>query len=63
MDMINLIGKIGRKNFLKVVKSMKDAGIVFDQKTKKIIGVSFEVMNEIGSGFLESVYHQSFAIA
>jgi GxxExxY protein len=33
------------------------------QKTKIIIGVSFDVMNELGSGFLESVYHQSFAIA
>ncbi len=37
--------------------------ILCDQKTKEIIGASFEVMNEIGSGFLESVYHQCFAIA
>jgi GxxExxY protein len=37
--------------------------ILLNQKTEIIIGVSFDVMNELGSGFLESVYHQSFAIA
>ena len=36
---------------------------LINQKTEIIIGTSFEVMNELGSGFLESVYHQSFAIA
>ena len=34
-----------------------------NQKTEIIIGTSFDVMNELGSGFLESVYHKSFAIA
>ena len=29
----------------------------------KIIGVSFEVMRELGMGFLESVYHKALKIA
>ena len=37
--------------------------VLLDQKTEIIIGTSFDVMNELGSGFLESVYHQAFAIA
>lgn len=37
--------------------------ILLNKKTETIIGASFDVMNELGSGFLESVYHQSFAIA
>ena len=31
--------------------------------TQKIIGVFFEVYNELGSGFLESVYHKSLVLA
>ena len=31
--------------------------------TKKIIGIFYEVYNELGSGFLESVYENSLAIA
>jgi len=31
--------------------------------TEKIIGIFYEVYNEIGNGFLESVYEQSMAIA
>ncbi|HKO62956.1 MAG TPA: GxxExxY protein, partial [Pyrinomonadaceae bacterium] len=31
--------------------------------TQKIIGVFFEVYNELGHGFLESVYQRSFAVA
>jgi len=31
--------------------------------TEKIIGVFYEVYNELGQGFLESVYEQSMAIA
>ena len=31
--------------------------------TQKIIGVFFEVYNELGHGFLESVYEKSFAVA
>ncbi len=36
---------------------------LFGRKTETIIGASFDVMNELGSGFLESIYHQSLAIA
>ena len=31
--------------------------------TDKIIGISFEVMRELGMGFLESVYHKALRIA
>jgi GxxExxY protein len=31
--------------------------------TEKILGVFFEVYNELGGGFLESVYHEAFRIA
>lgn len=31
--------------------------------TEKVIGVFFEVYNELGHGFLESVYQRSFEIA
>jgi GxxExxY protein len=31
--------------------------------TQKIIGVFFEVYNELGTGFLESVYQKSLALA
>lgn len=31
--------------------------------TKKVIGVFFQVYNELGYGFLESVYHRSLELA
>jgi GxxExxY protein len=31
--------------------------------TQKVIGVFYEVYNELGHGFLESVYHKSFELA
>jgi GxxExxY protein len=31
--------------------------------TQKIIGIFYDVYNELGGGFLESVYQKSFAIA
>jgi GxxExxY protein len=31
--------------------------------TEKIIGVFYDVYNELGHGFLESVYEQAFAVA
>lgn len=34
-----------------------------DELTKVVIGCCFEVSNELGSGFLESVYEKSLAIA
>lgn len=33
-----------------------------NQKTETIIGLAYEVMNELGCGFLEVVYHQSSII-
>ena len=35
----------------------------YHEITKKIIGCSFEVINELGSGFLESVYEKALLIA
>jgi GxxExxY protein len=34
-----------------------------DELTKRIIGVFYEVYNELGSGFLESVYRESMRLA
>jgi len=31
--------------------------------TEKIIGVFYDIYNELGHGFLESVYHQAMIIA
>ncbi len=31
--------------------------ILFDKNTETIIGAFFDVMNELGNGFLESIYH------
>jgi GxxExxY protein len=31
--------------------------------TEKIIGLFYEVYNELGHGFLESVYEEAFALA
>ena len=35
----------------------------FVEITEKIIGCAFEVINELGTGFLESVYVKALAIA
>ena len=40
-----------------------DEAYLYSELTQKIIGVFYEVYNELGEGFLESVYHKSFAIA
>ena len=34
-----------------------------EQITKNVIGCAFEVINELGAGFLESVYEKSFLLA
>ena len=34
-----------------------------EELTEKVIGVCFEVSNELGSGFLESVYQKALCIA
>ena len=38
-------------------------GLVHSEPTEQIIGVFYEVYNELGHGFLESVYEQALAIA
>ena len=36
--------------------------ILFKEESYRIIGASFEVYNELGSGFLEGVYQEALAI-
>src|SRR5271168_526452 len=36
---------------------------LYEELSSKIIGLAYEVMNELGVGFLESVYHKSLEIA
>jgi GxxExxY protein len=36
---------------------------LYEDLTSRIIGRSYEVMNELGAGFLESVYHKSLFLA
>ena len=38
-------------------------GIKHRELTRKIIGVFYEVYNELGHGFLESVYQKSLGLA
>jgi GxxExxY protein len=38
-------------------------GLIHQEITEKIIGVFFDVYNELGYGFLESVYEQAMTIA
>ena len=40
-----------------------NADLKYFALTQKIIGVYFEVYNELGTGFLESVYQKSLALA
>ena len=37
--------------------------LINEELTEKIIGVCFEVINELGSGFLESVYQKALVLA
>ena len=36
---------------------------VHSELTEKIIGCAFDVQNELGSGFLESVYEKAMVVA
>ncbi len=38
-------------------------GLKYGDLTEKLIGVFYDVYNELGHGFLEAVYAQAFAIA
>lgn len=40
-----------------------NADFKYAELTQKIIGVFYEVYNELGTGFLESVYQKSLALA
>jgi GxxExxY protein len=40
-----------------------NADFKYQTLTQKIIGVFYDVYNELGPGFLESVYHKSLALA
>lgn len=44
-------------------KKENGLALVHESVTSKIIGVFYSVYNELGYGFLESVYESSFAIA
>jgi GxxExxY protein len=40
-----------------------DSGLKFGQITDRVIGVFYDVYNELGYGFLESIYEESLVIA
>jgi len=42
---------------------MSEQKLLFEELTEKIIGCAFDVTNELGSGFLESVYQKAMMIA
>src|SRR5436305_6845769 len=37
--------------------------IIHEELTEKVIGVFYDVYNELGHGFLESVYHKALVVA
>lgn len=41
----------------------QDRGLKHEQITKSVIGCAFEVINELGAGFLESVYEKALLTA
>ena len=41
----------------------QDERLLHEKLTRSIIGCAFEVINELGSGFLESVYEKAMMIA
>ncbi len=45
------------------MRSMAERGGKHDDVTRKIVGVFYEVYNELGYGFLESVYCQAMRLA
>ena len=44
-------------------KDKQDEKLLHEELTRSIIGCAFEVINELGSGFLESVYEKAMMIA
>ena len=45
------------------IQDGRDKGMMYEEITERIIGCSFEVMNELGAGFLESVYEKALLLA
>lgn len=41
----------------------QDLGLKYEEITKSVIGCAFEVINELGTGFLESVYEKALLLA
>jgi GxxExxY protein len=41
----------------------QDSGLKHERITKVVIGCAFEVINELGAGFLESVYEKALLLA
>ena len=41
----------------------QDKELKYEEITKSVIGCAFEVINELGAGFLESVYEKSLLLA
>ena len=48
---------------LKDLKDDRLSDYPFEEITEKIIGCAFEVIHELGTGFIESVYEKALAIA
>ncbi len=44
------------------IQDGQDNGLKHEQITKSIIGCAFEVINELGAGFLESVYEKALLL-
>jgi GxxExxY protein len=40
-----------------------DGGLKYERITESVIGCAFEVINELGAGFLESVYEKALLLA
>jgi GxxExxY protein len=44
-------------------QDVQDSGLMHGQITEHVIGCAFEVINELGAGFLESVYEKAMLVA
>ena len=45
------------------IQDMRDQKLKYEEITEAVIGCAFEVINELGAGFLESVYEKSLLLA